>query len=76
MRENLLTNICFYADKYISYVTSHPRVADKDFDKISVENENGFLWDTVNNMDERSVEDRLPQVNVSEVGVNGNAAHE
>ncbi|KAM3382166.1 RNA polymerase II C-terminal domain phosphatase-like 2 isoform X3 [Capsicum galapagoense] len=71
--ENALRNL---ADKYISYVTSHPRVADKDFDKISAENENGFLWDTVNNMDERSVEDRLPQVNVSEVGVNGNAAHE
>lgn len=49
---------------------------DKDFDKISVENENGFLWDTVNHVDEPSVDDRLPQVNVSEVGVNGDASHD
>lgn len=41
-----------------------------------MENENGFLWDTVNHVDEPSVEDRLPQVNVSEVGVNGDAAHD
>ncbi|KAJ8550957.1 hypothetical protein K7X08_000327 [Anisodus acutangulus] len=71
--ENALRNL---ADKYISYITSHPRVADKDFDKLSMQNENGFLWDTVNHVDARSVEDRLPQVNVSEVGVNGDAAHD
>ncbi|XP_055812609.1 RNA polymerase II C-terminal domain phosphatase-like 2 isoform X1 [Solanum dulcamara] len=71
--ENALRNL---AGKYISYITSHPRVADKDLDKIPVENENGFLWDTVNHVDETSVEDRLPQVNVSEVGVNRDAAHD
>ncbi|XP_059305403.1 RNA polymerase II C-terminal domain phosphatase-like 2 isoform X1 [Lycium ferocissimum] len=72
--ENALRNL---ADKYISYITSHPRgAADKDFDKLSVENENGFLWDTVNHVDEQSVDDRLPQVKVSEVGVNGDATHD
>lgn len=49
---------------------------DKDLNKLSVENENGFLWETVNHADEWSVEDRVPQVNVPEVGVNGNAAHD
>ncbi|KAL3327286.1 hypothetical protein AABB24_035116 [Solanum stoloniferum] len=71
--ENALRNM---AGEYVSYITSHPRAADKDFDKISVENENGFLWDTVNHVDEPSVEDRLPQVDVSEVGVNGDASHD
>ncbi|CAN4106110.1 unnamed protein product [Withania somnifera] len=70
--ENALRNL---AEKYISYITSHPRVADKDFDKITMYNENGFLWHTVNHVDDQSAEDRLPQVNISEVGVNGDAAH-
>lgn len=71
--ENALRNL---AGKYISYITSHPQVEDKDFDKILVENENGILFDAVNHVDEPSVEDRLPQVNVSEMGVNGDAAHD
>ncbi|CAN4115926.1 unnamed protein product [Withania somnifera] len=71
--ENALRTL---ADKYVSYITSHPRVADKDFDKISVETENGFLWDAVNHVDEQSAEDRLPQVNASEVGLNGDTAHD
>lgn len=71
--ENALRNM---AGNYVSYITSHPLAVDKDFDKISVENENGFLWDTVNHVDEPSVDDRLPQVNVSEVGVNGDASHD
>ncbi|XP_015087835.1 RNA polymerase II C-terminal domain phosphatase-like 2 [Solanum pennellii] len=71
--ENALRNM---AGNYVSYITSHPLAVDKDFDKISVENENGFLWDTVNHVDEPSVDDRLPQVNVSEVGVNVDASHD
>ncbi|OIT26425.1 PREDICTED: RNA polymerase II C-terminal domain phosphatase-like 2 isoform X2 [Nicotiana attenuata] len=71
--ENALRNL---ADRYVSYITSHPRVVDKDLNKLSVENENGFLWETVDHVDEWSVEDRVPQVNVPEVGVNGNAAHD
>uniref|UniRef100_M1AFV0 Uncharacterized protein n=1 Tax=Solanum tuberosum TaxID=4113 RepID=M1AFV0_SOLTU len=44
--------------------TLHLTLEQSLFDKISVENENGFL----------NLQDYLPQVNVSEVGVNGDAS--
>ncbi|EXC23669.1 hypothetical protein L484_015579 [Morus notabilis] len=35
------------AEKYVAYVAPRSGAVDKDFDKLSLGNENGFLWDTV-----------------------------
>ncbi|KAJ4704459.1 RNA polymerase II C-terminal domain phosphatase-like [Melia azedarach] len=36
------------AEKYVAYITPRSGAVDRDFDKLSLGNENGFLWDTVN----------------------------
>ncbi|KAA8517393.1 hypothetical protein F0562_017686 [Nyssa sinensis] len=62
--ENALRSL---ADKYISYI-SPPGAVDRDFDKLSLDNENGFLWDLINpGSDELQVEDGLPKESTSEV---------
>ncbi|XP_059667967.1 RNA polymerase II C-terminal domain phosphatase-like 2 isoform X2 [Cornus florida] len=62
--ENALRSL---ADKYVSYIA--PRSgADKDFDKPSLGNENGFLWDIIGpGSDDMLVEDGLPKESTSEV---------
>nr|GMC91940.1 RNA polymerase II C-terminal domain phosphatase-like 2 [Ipomoea batatas] len=71
--ENALHNL---AQKYVSYVESQNGAVDKDFDKISPGNENGFLWDPLSPGDEKSVEGTLSKDNASEVGVCDEAAHD
>ncbi|CAK9165577.1 unnamed protein product [Ilex paraguariensis] len=62
--ENALRSL---ADKYISYIGPHSGVVDKDFDRLSLGNENGFLWETVSpGSDELLAEDGLPNENASE----------
>ncbi|XP_031094795.1 RNA polymerase II C-terminal domain phosphatase-like 2 isoform X1 [Ipomoea triloba] len=71
--ENALHNL---AQKYVSYVESQNGAVDKDFDKISPGNENGFLWDPLSPGDEKPVEGTLSKDNASEVGVCDEAAHD
>ncbi|XP_031261443.1 RNA polymerase II C-terminal domain phosphatase-like 2 isoform X2 [Pistacia vera] len=42
--ENALHSL---AEKYVAYITPRGGAVDRDFDKLSLENENGFLWETV-----------------------------
>lgn len=43
---------------------------DKDFDKLSLKNENGFLWDTVKpGSTEPTGEDDVPKESTPEVGI-------
>ncbi|XP_019186907.1 PREDICTED: RNA polymerase II C-terminal domain phosphatase-like 2 isoform X2 [Ipomoea nil] len=57
------------ADKYMFHVESYNGVVDKDFDNHSVENENGFLWDSLNLEDKKLADGKLVKVNGSEVGL-------
>ncbi|XP_044480786.1 RNA polymerase II C-terminal domain phosphatase-like 2 [Mangifera indica] len=55
------------ADKYVTYITPHGGAVDRDFDKPSLENENGFLWDTVDpESDEGPKEDQLRKESIPE----------
>lgn len=59
---------CDDADNYISYVALHSRAVDNDLDRISVQGENGFLWDDVNPVpDERPENNGFPNQNPTEV---------
>uniref|UniRef100_A0A5B7B4W3 protein-serine/threonine phosphatase n=1 Tax=Davidia involucrata TaxID=16924 RepID=A0A5B7B4W3_DAVIN len=63
--ENALRSL---ADKYISSVAPHSEAVDGDFDKLSLDNDNGFLWDIINpGSDELLVEDGLLKESTSEV---------
>lgn len=45
------------------------KAVDKEFDKLSLEHENGFLWDVVDaESSELQREDGLPRESASEVG--------
>ncbi|RVX06016.1 hypothetical protein CK203_018766 [Vitis vinifera] len=58
-----------WPDKYVAYTTPHSGAVDKDFDKLSLSNENGFLWDTTSaGSSELLMEDGLPKESISEVG--------
>ena len=35
-------------EKYVAHVEPQCRAVDKDFDKLSLGRDNGFLWDVVN----------------------------
>lgn len=57
------------AEKYVAYITPHSGAVDTDFDKLSLGNENGFVWDTVGpGSAEVLTEDGLPKESTSEVG--------
>lgn len=65
--ENALHNL---AEKYVAYVTPRSGAVDKDFDKLSLKNENGFLWDTVKpGSTEPTGEDDVPKESTPEVGI-------
>ncbi|GLT89443.1 hypothetical protein SLE2022_074230 [Rubroshorea leprosula] len=52
------------AEKYVAYITPLSQAVDKDFDTVSRENENGFLWDLENSRpgsNEALREDGLPK---------------
>ncbi|KAL3536505.1 hypothetical protein ACH5RR_004966 [Cinchona calisaya] len=73
--ENALRTL---ADKYISYSSSRSRAVDKESDKLSPLNENGFIWDVVNpGSDEQpAVQNGLPKQNTSEVGIPDDITHD
>ena len=57
------------ADKYVAYITPHSGAGDKDFDKLSLSNENGSLWDTTSaGSNDLVTEDGLPKETISEAG--------
>lgn len=37
-----------FSEKYVAYVSPHSGAVDGDFDKLSIGNENGFVWDITN----------------------------
>ncbi|XP_061344674.1 RNA polymerase II C-terminal domain phosphatase-like 2 isoform X2 [Gastrolobium bilobum] len=62
--ENALRNL---ADKYVAHMEPRCRAVDKEFDKLSLGHENGFLWDVVNpESSELQREDGLPRDSASE----------
>ncbi|KAK2972638.1 hypothetical protein RJ640_018345 [Escallonia rubra] len=64
--ENALRSL---ADKYLSHIAPRSGAVDRDFDKLSLRNDNGFLWDAISTgSDELQVEDGLPKESTSEVG--------
>jgi len=55
-------------EKYVAHVEPQCRAVDKDFDKLSLGRDNGFLWDVVNlESSELQPEDGVPRENASEV---------
>lgn len=57
------------AEKYVAYIAPRSGAVDGDFDKLSLGNENGFLWDIVSpGTNELLREDGLPKESTSEVG--------
>lgn len=57
------------AEKYVAYMAPRSGAVDKDFDKLSLRNENGFLWDDVKpGSTEPRREDELFKESYSEVG--------
>ncbi|KAG6643385.1 RNA polymerase II C-terminal domain phosphatase-like 2 [Carya illinoinensis] len=62
--ENALHSL---AEKYVAYIAPHTGAMDTDFDKLSLGNENGFLWDIFSpGADEPLREDGLPRESTSE----------
>ena len=67
--DNKVLMYFLWPDKYVAYTTPHSGAVDKDFDKLSLSNENGFLWDTTSaGSSELLMEDGLPKESISEVG--------
>lgn len=57
------------ADKYVAHITPRSGAVDRDFEKLSLGNENGFLWDIVNAKTDEVSEEALPKPSTSEVGI-------
>ncbi|KAL5806939.1 hypothetical protein ACOSQ3_029823 [Xanthoceras sorbifolium] len=55
------------AEKYVAYITPHSGAVDTDFDKLSLRNQNGFLWDNDPASNEGLREDGLHQESIPEV---------
>lgn len=66
-----VTFIHVIAEKYVSYIAPRSGAAvDRDFDKLSLGNDNGFLWDIIKpGSTEALKEDELPKESTSEVGI-------
>ncbi|KAK7395125.1 hypothetical protein VNO78_15667 [Psophocarpus tetragonolobus] len=62
--ENALRSL---AEKYVAHVEPQCRAVDREFDKLSLGRDNGFLWDVVNpESSELQTEDGAPKENVPE----------
>ncbi|XP_027353596.1 RNA polymerase II C-terminal domain phosphatase-like 2 [Abrus precatorius] len=65
--ENALRSL---AEKYVAHVEPQCRAVDREFDKLSLGPDNGFLWDVINpESSELQREDGLPRENASEASV-------
>lgn len=49
------------AEKYVAYIAPRSGTVDKDFDKLSLDNDNGFLWDIVNPGSTELPKEELPR---------------
>lgn len=57
-------------EKYVTHMEPQCKAVNKEFDKLSLEHENGFLWDVVSaESSELQTEDGLPRESASEVGI-------
>ncbi|XP_019053287.1 PREDICTED: RNA polymerase II C-terminal domain phosphatase-like 2 isoform X1 [Nelumbo nucifera] len=66
--ENALHSLADYADKYMAQIAPDSEAVDKDMNKLSVGNENGFLWDVASpELEEMPKEENLPDASSSEV---------
>ncbi|XP_021289619.1 RNA polymerase II C-terminal domain phosphatase-like 2 isoform X3 [Herrania umbratica] len=54
------------AEKYVAYIAPHSGAVDRDFNKLSLGTENGFLWDMNPASSEALREDGLPKDSTSE----------
>ncbi|KAK9986076.1 hypothetical protein SO802_031027 [Lithocarpus litseifolius] len=61
--ENALHNL---AEKYVSYIAPRSGVVDRDFDKLSLGNENGFIWDIAGPGSNELQKDGVPKESTSE----------
>ncbi|OMO85081.1 Double-stranded RNA-binding protein [Corchorus capsularis] len=61
------------AEKYVAYTAPRSRAVDRDFDKLSLANENGFLWDVNPASNEAVREDGLNKDGTSEVRISDDA---
>ncbi|GAB4833973.1 hypothetical protein Ancab_032223 [Ancistrocladus abbreviatus] len=62
--ENALHSL---ADKYLAYVAPQTGVVQRDFDKLSIRNENGFIWEDAGpESDELSTDEKMPRESTSE----------
>lgn len=60
----------FFPEKYVAYIAPHSGAVDHDFDKLSLGNENGFIWDIVNPGSSEVVpEDGTPKESTPEVRI-------
>ena len=66
--ENALRSL---SEKYVTHVEPQCRVVDREFDKLSLGHDNGFLWDVVNSeSNEMQTEDGRLRENAPEADVN------
>lgn len=56
-------------EKYVAHMEPRYGAVDREFDKLSLEQENGFLWDDVNPESSELPGDGLPKERASEVGI-------
>ena len=57
-------------EKYVAHMEPQCQAVNTEFDKLSLEHENGFLWDVVNPESvELQTEDGLQRESASEVGI-------
>ncbi|XVF76804.1 hypothetical protein PTKIN_Ptkin13bG0296300 [Pterospermum kingtungense] len=54
------------AEKYVAYIAPRSAAVDRDFNKLSLGAENGFLWDVNPESNEALREDGIPKDNTSE----------
>jgi len=65
----MLSLVYGITEKYVAHVEPQCRVVDREFDKLSLGRDSGFLWDVVNpESNEMQTEDRVLRENASEVG--------
>lgn len=65
--------MCEIAEKYVSYIAPRSGVVDRDFDKLSLGNENGFIWDIAGPGSNELQKDGVPKESTSEVGISDDA---
>lgn len=68
-RKELTSFLHGISEKYLAYIAPRSGAVDRDFNKLSLGTENGFLWDVNPASSEALREDGLPKDSTSEVGI-------